>query len=135
MALQILSVIWKVAHIKLFKALLLAKVSPLKLRCISSKLQLMSNWMEKPIKCKKLPKSKWIQCLPFTSETWTRKSNQKVRFYSFITTSFVPLNLNIFILEMKITLYHLFSAYGEVVEIVIKKGTKMRGQCFVVFRD
>jgi hypothetical protein len=31
------------------------------------------------------------------------------------------------LLEMKITLYHVFSAFGEIVEIVMKENNKMRG--------
>ena len=39
----------------------------------------------------------------------------------------VPLN------EMKQTLYLLFSKYGPVLDIIMKKNIMMRGQCFIVF--
>ena len=38
-----------------------------------------------------------------------------------------------FIIELKISLYFLFSQYGEVLDIVTKKTKSMRGQAFVVF--
>jgi U2 small nuclear ribonucleoprotein B'' len=37
--------------------------------------------------------------------------------------------------ELKINLYFLFSQFGEVVDIVTKKTSQMRGQAFVVFND
>jgi U2 small nuclear ribonucleoprotein B'' len=37
--------------------------------------------------------------------------------------------------EMKISLYFLFSQFGEVLDIVTKKTANMRGQAFVVFND
>lgn len=36
---------------------------------------------------------------------------------------------------MKYALYILFSAYGEVKEIVAKKNNRMRGQAFVIFSE
>ena len=38
-------------------------------------------------------------------------------------------------LELKQTLYQLFSQYGEVLEIHSRKSFRMRGQAFVVFKD
>ncbi|KAJ3084517.1 RNA recognition protein [Rhizoclosmatium globosum] len=37
--------------------------------------------------------------------------------------------------ELKISLYHLFSQHGAVIDVVVMKTEKMRGQAFVVFRD
>lgn len=36
---------------------------------------------------------------------------------------------------MKYALYILFSAYGEVREIIAKKNNRMRGQAFVIFSE
>jgi len=33
------------------------------------------------------------------------------------------------------TLYHLFSQYGEILELHAKKNFKLKGQAFVVFKD
>lgn len=38
-----------------------------------------------------------------------------------------------FIIELKTSLYFLFSQYGEVLDIVTKKTKNMRGQAFIVF--
>jgi len=37
--------------------------------------------------------------------------------------------------ELRKQLYNLFTPYGKVISIVAMKGTKMKGQAFVVFRD
>lgn len=37
--------------------------------------------------------------------------------------------------ELKVNLFHLFAQHGEVIEIGINPGFKMRGQAFVVFRE
>lgn len=37
--------------------------------------------------------------------------------------------------ELKVSLYFLFSQFGEVLDIVTKKSESMRGQAFVVFAD
>ena len=37
--------------------------------------------------------------------------------------------------ELKQGLFHLFSQYGEILEIHVKKTLKLRGQAFIVFRD
>jgi U2 small nuclear ribonucleoprotein B'' len=37
--------------------------------------------------------------------------------------------------EVKRILYLLFTQYGRVVEVIVKKGTKMRGQAHVIFQD
>ncbi|KAL1914903.1 uncharacterized protein VTP21DRAFT_7819 [Calcarisporiella thermophila] len=37
--------------------------------------------------------------------------------------------------DLKRSLYHLFSAYGRVLDIVAMKTLKMRGQAFIVFND
>ncbi|KAJ3026983.1 UNVERIFIED_CONTAM: hypothetical protein HDU68_004684 [Siphonaria sp. JEL0065] len=37
--------------------------------------------------------------------------------------------------ELKVSLYHLFSQHGAVIDVVVCKTAKMRGQAFVVFRD
>lgn len=39
------------------------------------------------------------------------------------------------IADLKYALYILFSAFGEIAEIVAKKNNRMRGQAFIVFRD
>lgn len=36
---------------------------------------------------------------------------------------------------MKYALYILFSPYGEVKEIVVKKSNRMRGQAFIIFSE
>lgn len=36
---------------------------------------------------------------------------------------------------MKYALYILFSPYGEVKEIIVKKNNRMRGQAFVIFSE
>ena len=36
---------------------------------------------------------------------------------------------------MKVALFHLFSQFGEILEILTKKTVKMRGQAFIVFKD
>ena len=36
---------------------------------------------------------------------------------------------------MKYTLFNLFQAFGQVVQIVCKRNDKMRGQAFVVFKE
>jgi len=36
---------------------------------------------------------------------------------------------------LKYALYILFSAFGEIADIVAKKNNRMRGQAFIVFRD
>ena len=41
----------------------------------------------------------------------------------------------IYDIELKQSLFHLFSQYGEIYEIHAKKSLKMRGQAFVVFKD
>jgi RNA recognition motif-containing protein len=33
------------------------------------------------------------------------------------------------------TLYHIFSQYGEILELHAKKNLKLKGQAFVVFKD
>jgi len=33
------------------------------------------------------------------------------------------------------TLYHVFSQYGEILEIHAKRNMKLKGQAFVVFKD
>jgi RNA recognition motif-containing protein len=43
-----------------------------------------------------------------------------------------------FCIELKVTLYHLFSGVGEVIEIIIRENqgsNKLRGQAFIVFRE
>ena len=37
--------------------------------------------------------------------------------------------------ELKTNLYHLFSEFGDVIEINARKSKKMKGQAFVVFKD
>jgi len=37
--------------------------------------------------------------------------------------------------ELKVSLFFLFSQYGEILEIVTKKAEVMRGQAFVVFSN
>lgn len=37
--------------------------------------------------------------------------------------------------EMKICLFHLFSTYGEVIQVRTRQTQQMRGQAFVVYRD
>ncbi|KAI9352025.1 hypothetical protein BDR26DRAFT_850233 [Obelidium mucronatum] len=37
--------------------------------------------------------------------------------------------------ELKVSLYHLFAQHGAVIDVVVRKTAKMRGQAFVVFRD
>lgn len=37
--------------------------------------------------------------------------------------------------DMKYAIYILFSQYGEVLQIVMKKNSKLRGQAFVVFSN
>jgi U2 small nuclear ribonucleoprotein B'' len=37
--------------------------------------------------------------------------------------------------ELKVSLYFLFSQFGEVIDIVTKKCDRMRGQAFIVFAD
>lgn len=39
------------------------------------------------------------------------------------------------ILELKKSLYAIFSQFGDVLEVMAKKTLKMRGQAFIVFRD
>jgi hypothetical protein len=39
------------------------------------------------------------------------------------------------ILELKKSLFHLFSAQGQVLDVVASKTLKMKGQAFVVFKD
>jgi U2 small nuclear ribonucleoprotein B'' len=36
---------------------------------------------------------------------------------------------------MKYALYVLFSTYGEIKEIIVKKNNRMRGQAFIIFND
>lgn len=43
------------------------------------------------------------------------------------------LNEKISISEMKETLMEIFSQYGEILQVVLKKNIRMRGQCFIVF--
>jgi RNA recognition motif-containing protein len=37
--------------------------------------------------------------------------------------------------ELKISLYHLMSAHGEVIELNLRESNALRGQAFVTFRD
>jgi hypothetical protein len=37
--------------------------------------------------------------------------------------------------EMKISLYHLMSTHGEVIEINVRESNALRGQAFVTFRE
>lgn len=37
--------------------------------------------------------------------------------------------------EMRICLFHLFSTYGEVLQVRMRQTQQLRGQAFVVFRD
>ena len=37
--------------------------------------------------------------------------------------------------ELKVDLYQMFSAYGEVIDVRMSNVQKMRGQAFVVFRE
>ena len=36
---------------------------------------------------------------------------------------------------MKYVLYNLFQAFGQVVQIVVKRNDRMRGQAFLVFKE
>ena len=42
---------------------------------------------------------------------------------------------NFFVLELKKSLYAIFSQFGPILDIVALKTLKMRGQAFVVFKD
>lgn len=37
--------------------------------------------------------------------------------------------------DMKYAIFNLFQAFGQVVQIVVKRNDKMRGQAFVVFKE
>lgn len=37
--------------------------------------------------------------------------------------------------ELQAQLFYLFSTYGKVIDVIAQKGTKRRGQAFIVFRD
>ena len=37
--------------------------------------------------------------------------------------------------ELCLQLYSLFSTYGSIIDVVAQKGSKMKGQAFVVFAD
>ena len=37
--------------------------------------------------------------------------------------------------DIKYALYNLFEAYGQILQIVVKRNNKMRGQAFVVFKE
>jgi RNA recognition motif-containing protein len=39
------------------------------------------------------------------------------------------------ILELKQTLFHLFSQYGDILEVHARKSFRMKGQAFIIFRD
>jgi RNA recognition motif-containing protein len=45
------------------------------------------------------------------------------------------LNDKVKIEEMRTCLYHMFSTYGEVIQIRMRQSQALRGQAFVVFRD
>ena len=45
------------------------------------------------------------------------------------------LNDKIRVEEMRTCLYHMFSAYGEVIQVRMRDSQQLRGQAFVVFRD
>lgn len=36
---------------------------------------------------------------------------------------------------MKYAIFNLFQAFGQVIQIVVKRNDKMRGQAFVVFKE
>lgn len=38
-------------------------------------------------------------------------------------------------IDLKFTLYTLFQQYGEIIQIVMKKTNKLRGQAFIVFQN
>jgi hypothetical protein len=61
------------------------------------------------------------------STLYVRSLNEKIKLQGkhFFWRQFTYQLLSI--LEMKITLYHVFSAFGEIVEIVMKENNKMRG--------
>lgn len=37
--------------------------------------------------------------------------------------------------ELRSQLYALFTTYGKIIDVIASKGTKMRGQAFLVFTD
>lgn len=37
--------------------------------------------------------------------------------------------------DIKYALFCLFQAYGEIIQIIVKKNNRMRGQAFIVFRE
>ena len=45
------------------------------------------------------------------------------------------LNEKVKVNELKIDLFHLFSEFGDVLEINARKSLKMKGQAFIVFKD
>jgi RNA recognition motif-containing protein len=44
-------------------------------------------------------------------------------------------NNRAWMIEMKISLYHLLMTHGEVVEVTIRPTANLRGQAFVTFRE
>ena len=42
---------------------------------------------------------------------------------------------HIYHIEMQHSLFHLFSLYGDILEITVKRHLKMKGQAFVVFSN
>lgn len=59
---------------------------------------------------------------------WSHKQEIKAHFY--ITPCFFALHI-----ELKKSLYAIFSQFGPILDIVALKTLKMRGQAFVVFQD
>ena len=45
------------------------------------------------------------------------------------------LNEKIKVDELKINLFHLFSEFGDIIEINCRKSQKMKGQAFIVYKD
>ncbi|KAJ3125903.1 hypothetical protein HK100_010540 [Physocladia obscura] len=61
-----------------------------------------------------------------------------------MSTSFVPPSQTLYVrqvadkvskIELKTSLYHLFSQHGAVIDVVVVKKPQMRNQAFIVFRD
>ena len=59
----------------------------------------------------------------------------RVQFQQKVFIGGINLNHIVILLELKKSLYAIFSQFGQILDIVALKTLKMRGQAFVVFRD
>ena len=64
-----------------------------------------------------------------------KRSRRKVTLRSVFCRCIAAIHIFVYDVELKRSLYAIFSQFGAILDIVAMKTLKMRGQAFVVFRD